>query len=126
MNISQYKEKDIIQKDIIQKDKHDSDFYLLCRHRFQEMNHYIDNIIQSYELIDEISCSMNCFKSQEFSLENDKNIFIEKKKNIMRLIEMCDKNISLICKHEFECDMIDISPDRSERIVYCVICGFTK
>ena len=36
----------------------------------------------------------------------------------------CDKNRK--CKHKFEKDMIDITPEKSLHITYCKLCGFTQ
>jgi hypothetical protein len=36
------------------------------------------------------------------------------------------KYIHLYCKHEYETDLIDITPDRSQTIQYCIICKEMK
>lgn len=44
----------------------------------------------------------------------------------MELKTICDVKIKKLCDHEFEEDMIDIIPDRSQKITYCKICEYTK
>ena len=46
--------------------------------------------------------------------------------NIKALKQICDEKIFELCEHEFIDDMIDITPDRSEKITYCGCCGYTK
>lgn len=48
---------------------------------------------------------------------------IETRKNLLRRIT---QQIQLTCKHEWETDLIDIDPDRSQTIVYCKICEILK
>lgn len=38
----------------------------------------------------------------------------------------CDDNIHKLCKHEFVNDTIDVDPERSQNITYCIICEYTK
>ena len=41
--------------------------------------------------------------------------------------KICDNKIIHLCNHDFEKDSIDITPpDKSENIMYCKICGYTK
>lgn len=42
--------------------------------------------------------------------------------NLLNKIEMCEKDIQGLCRHEFIVDLIDIDPDRSMSIKYCQIC----
>jgi hypothetical protein len=55
---------------------------------------------------------------------------IKKNQEKMAQIELTIKIINdLICKHcvhRFETDYIDITPERSQRITYCIICEYTK
>ena len=38
----------------------------------------------------------------------------------------CKQDIMTNCNHEFVKDMIDITPEQSMNICYCVKCGFTR
>jgi len=35
-------------------------------------------------------------------------------------------NDNKCCDHEFIRDLIDITPDKSKEIIYCILCGYTK
>jgi hypothetical protein len=78
-------------------------------------NHYEDSIRDLDNTINSSTEPMNAF------------FLLERKHYITELKEICDKKIlELSCNHEFEDDMIDINPERSQNITYCKICGYTK
>ena len=88
------------------------EYYLFYKNHYESIINNLDNIINSS--IDPID-PMNTF------------FILEKKQHIIQLKEICDKKIlELSCNHEFEDDMIDINPERSQNITYCKICGYTK
>jgi hypothetical protein len=41
-------------------------------------------------------------------------------------IEQVEQIIYSNCEHTFVEDLIDITPDRSQNIIYCTVCGYTK
>ena len=51
--------------------------------------------------------------------------FIKKRNEINEKLDLCRKNIKTICKHQYVNDVIDVDPERSEYITYCVICDDT-
>jgi hypothetical protein len=51
--------------------------------------------------------------------------FPEMKKHIQELLVYVDKRLKELCKHEYEEDDVDISPETSKRITYCKICMCT-
>jgi hypothetical protein len=54
------------------------------------------------------------------------NQYSEHLNHLILLNGKLNKNISLLCKHEWIVDSIDIDPDRSKTIEYCKICELTK
>jgi hypothetical protein len=62
-------------------------------------------------------------QQQEYFLKENKfsNILINSKV----LLESIENRIKSECKHEYEEDDIDISPDESKHICYCKICFCT-
>ena len=81
----------------------------LNKNNINEMN--IDNINENTEM---------------YSIKDIYNDFIQLKKNILHLKNVCKKNIQKICKHDFVTDLIDINPDESRSITYCTICELTR
>jgi hypothetical protein len=53
------------------------------------------------------------------------NFFIKKRSEINEKLDLCRKHIKNICKHQYVNDVIDIDPERSQSITYCVICDDT-
>ena len=46
--------------------------------------------------------------------------------NIPELIDLLVGSVTLTCSHEWVTDLIDITPDRSQMICYCVKCETCK
>lgn len=93
----------------------DINYLLLMRCKYNNILSYIDSIIDEFD------------KINEFTKENkEKKFFIERKKNILHEIELCNANIQNICNHEFVEDVIDITPDESLTISYCKFCEYTR
>jgi hypothetical protein len=101
-------------------------YYLFCREKYCYILNYFNSI---NELHNE---AINIIQNSQ---ENNYDIFLMEysnksldiiKENILELKNLCDKRIIEICEHEFENDLIDITPDRSEIVTYCKVCGFTK
>ena len=51
--------------------------------------------------------------------------FFDRKKEIIRLKDICDNMIKQLCQHDFEEDYIDITQYRGENITYYKI-GYNK
>jgi hypothetical protein len=85
------------------------EYYLFYKHHYENIINNLDNIIDS---------QLN---------EQNTYFLLERKQHIIELKRTCENKIlELLCKHEFEDDMIDITPERSQYITYCAICGYTK
>jgi len=98
----------------------DLEYYLFCRKRYENIITNLRVIIETYDILIEKE------KNLKIESNNDRTFFIEKRENIIQLKNICDNKINKLCKHEFEDDLIDITPDVSQHITYCKICGFTK
>ena len=106
------------------------EYYLFCREKYSDIIINLENILESYEILENYN---NEEKEKglkgaliRFNHSICKNLFLEKKQHIIEQKKICDVKINKLCQHEFEDDTIDITPDRSENITYCIICGFTK
>jgi hypothetical protein len=105
------------------------EYYIFCKDRYQEIILHLENVIESYDLI------IDCTNTEEklemdyyniFQPEHNKSFFINSLNHVKQLKNICDNKINKLCVHEFENDSIDITPDRSENITYCKLCGYTK
>ena len=114
------------------------EYYLFCRRKYDDVISNLDNIIDIYEslnncttdeynsMVDEYNSNVLKTPFELYEPDSSVNFFINKKKHILKLKKICDAKINVLCKHDFETDTIDISPDRSQNITYCKVCGFTK
>lgn len=102
------------------------DYYLLCRTKYENIILHLKDIIKNYDDI--------FLHTTELDINEDKNImniieykelFLSQLKCMIRLKDMCEIKIKILCKHEFVNDMIDISPERTQNITYCKICEYT-
>ena len=113
-------------------------FFILCKKKYNNMCCYVENIINELDsIIDEAIIISNDndiidrineihFKTQMSSIINLKKTYVEEKEKISYLIKECDNNIINLCHHEFVDDSIDITPELSQNISYCSLCGYTK
>jgi len=105
------------------------EYYLLCREKYSFILKYLEGINELLNDVINITDNENMVDKKIvnfFIVESNDNSLHKIKENIIKLKHMCDNKIAGLCIHDFECDMIDITPDRSENIEYCKICGFTK
>jgi hypothetical protein len=105
------------------------EYYLFCRHRYEQIISNLEDILEAYELI--INCTMDeenleINHYEIFEPEDNNTFFTNKLNHMKKLKKLCDNKINNLCNHDFENDLIDISPDKSDYITYCKICGFTK
>jgi len=106
------------------------EYYLLCRKKYEQILHDLTDIIEIYDSINEFT------KLEEKNLDKEecdffcpavfRNHFIGQKNCVKYNKRICENKIAELCKHEFEEDIIDITPERSEKITYCKICEYTK
>jgi hypothetical protein len=107
----------------------DLNIFLVCKDNYVRIISRLDCIIENFENIKEID-TYNCVSDQELLLyfvncQEDINFFIKKRSEINEKLDLCRKNIKNICKHQYVNDVIDIDPERSQYITYCVICNDT-
>lgn len=115
----------------------DINYFLYCKKKYNNMIYYFDNVIQEYDDIinNSISVSQNInhedikllnFEIQISNMVILKKIYIEEKEKISYLIKDCNEKIMKVCIHDFIDDSIDITPELSQNISYCSLCGYTK
>lgn len=105
------------------------EYYLYCKKKYDDIICNLEEIIKAYKLINDCTmCEENLEDIHYKLLKPSSNsfFFLEKKKVITELRNICDKYIKKLCNHDFEEDYIDIGPERSQKIVYCKICEYTK
>jgi hypothetical protein len=106
------------------------EYYLYYKKRLENIIKYLEEINNENELIFssiatlEFDIAENII--QKFNLIENRENFKCKLNNMNRLKQMCECDIYKLCDHEFEEDIIDITPERSEKITYCKICEYTK
>ena len=103
------------------------EYYLFCRKKYDDILHNLEQVLESYadkpfdENMLDPSPPNNIFKPY-----HNIHFFIERKEVITQIRDQYECKINTMCKHTFEDDLIDITPDESKHISYCTICGFTK
>ena len=117
------------------------DYFLFCKKRYQTIIQYLDDIIEQYDNICEFSTNENLVIENQENEDKDlkwmnpnfnRQLFIAKKYQVIKLLNICDKNIENLsnsmpeCVHEYIDDYIDIDIDISKKITYCKICHHTK
>ena len=112
------------------------EYYLFCRKRYDDILYNIENILEAYENILEAYENIVLTTLSENILDTSQNdifnpfhnihFFIERKKCLTHIRQQYELKINDLCKHTFEDDLIDITPDESKHISYCTVCGFTK
>lgn len=64
----------------------------------------------------------NCLQESPHKNESRFNMVVL---NVEKLLENIDNILKSECRHVYEEDYIDITPDRSQKITYCKICNCT-
>lgn len=97
------------------------EYYLNCRKNYKRVLSDLDEMIRCYSnianLIDDDESDYICYNL---------NFFINKHKHVTRLLDICEKRIKMMCRHDYVTDLVDIDPDTSKSITYCSICEHTK
>lgn len=108
------------------------DYFLYVKEKHNLVSIYLKEIISIY---DEIINKTNEEPANDdiYDKEEDIQLFEELKNNYNSQLEQsiffCEslKNaVNSLCKHDYIMDLIDITPEKSQMIEYCKICGFTK
>jgi hypothetical protein len=106
------------------------EYYLYCKRRYNNIIICLEEIINDHELIffetSKLDIDVGEIIMEELNLIQHMYSFNTKLKYLKQLKNICHTRIKNLCKHEYEEDMIDITPDRSEKIIYCKICEDTK
>ena len=108
------------------------EYYLYCRKRYDYIIKNLEDITENYDCILDKTSDLNLEEelykqlNEIFNLNNNKNYFINKLQYIKELKTICSERINQLCTHNFIEDIIDITPDKSKKIVYCEICEYTK
>jgi len=101
--------------------------YLEMRKKYNEVLSNIDFIIHNHDdllqLNDEIN---NKVKKDIDDIQNSKTDFTDLKNKIKQLKDNISIKIYALCQHEFIDDCIDIDPDYSQNIRYCIICEYCE
>ena len=102
----------------------DINYFLLLRDKYNNILSYIDSIIDEFD--GTIEFTEDYLKDTDnntfLDIKMNKDFFLERKKHILYLKNLCNEYIEKICNHVFIEDVIDISPDESKAISYCKLC----
>ena len=101
--------------------------YNIILDQIESINDELDELDElNIDNINEMNIDSIDKNTEMYSIKDIYNDFIQLKKNILHLKNVCKKNIQKICKHDFVTDLIDINPDESRSITYCTICEITR
>jgi hypothetical protein len=92
------------------------DYFLFLKKQYINIFNYLTEIINSYE---EMLLYSNDYLLQYNKYKNELS-------EIKHLINNVNFSICQLCEHNFVEDEIDLTPDLSQKIVYCSICEYTK
>jgi len=107
------------------------DYYLLCKSKYDAIILNLNEVIEKYD--DLYFFTSTLYMNPEVYAVDNNEINWNKFKDQIRseLIHVnncrnvCQQNIHELCNHEFVNDMIDITPERSQYITYCIKCEYT-
>jgi hypothetical protein len=100
----------------------DINYFLSSKKKLQKILSYLNEIKLTYC---EILMEKDNGNNDEYIAEN----IYHYEKKIIELeltIEHLNQNLFYNCQHNFVDDLIDINPDKSQKITYCTICEYTK
>lgn len=101
----------------------DLDYFLFLEKEYKEISLYLDEIINRYEKIVSHTNKNNELFNELNTMYNE---YLSQKKNITHFLNNCRQNINSLCCHNYVKDLIDLTPERSEIVEYCILCGHTK
>lgn len=108
-------------------------YFLQCQQKCEQISMHIDEIIflydelisESHEYYETNNKPINILCDVE-TLINEKNIYVNELEKLNDTKRKYIGIIKNICMHDFCKDEIDITPDKSKQIEYCLKCGYTK
>jgi hypothetical protein len=99
------------------------DFYLQIKKKYDYIEIYLGEIIKNYDDLIEL------FNNNNSNNEVDNDIFTSflddysnKKTQVLLMKKQINDQLMLRCKHEIISDTIDLDPEYSVNIKYCVKC----
>ena len=104
------------------------EYYLFCRKRYDNVINFLKEINYENELFlnETLKLDINDVRKYNIDLSNHIEEYKFDLKFFIELRNDNEKKIYELCEHDFEDDYIDITPERSEKITYCVICECSK
>jgi hypothetical protein len=97
-------------------------FFLSSKKNLEKILTYLNEIKLTY-------CEMKLENYENYSIDYIKNLINDYEAKIAEVqleIKHLQQIICSNCEHTFVEDVIDITPDRSQRITYCTNCEYTK
>lgn len=110
----------------------DLDYFLFLEKEYKKISLHLDEIIASYEGLIVYTTKQqnktNTFEVNEMvdTLNFKHHQYLLQKNRLLHSLNNCRENMNNICHHNYITDLIDLSPERSEIIQYCTLCGNTK
>ncbi len=111
-------------------------YFLHCQENYNLIMSHIEETIHLYdEIINDSYEYYNSYENDKKPINilcdieaiiQEKEVFEIQLKKINEIKTKYNKIAQTICIHDFCKDYIDISPERSQTIEYCLKCGFTK
>ena len=92
------------------------DYFLFLKKKYVNILSYLTEIMNSYE-------EMTIY-SADYLIQYNK--YKNEISDIKHSINSMNYSIRQLCEHEFIEDEIDLTPDRSMKIEYCIKCECTK
>lgn len=108
----------------------DINYFLLLRGKYNAILSNINDIIETCIEIDEYNEEYLTHNDTAlfmlFNSDANKKIFVERKKHLQNLKNICNQYIDSLCNHQFIKDDIDVDPDKSISISYCHLCDLNE
>ena len=97
-------------------------FFLHKKRNLIKLIDKFNYIIEIYtSLLDKDNCS-----GESLYYIDKVNFYENEKKETQIKIDDCNKNLCKFCNHQYIEDVIDLSPETSRYIKYCIICECTE
>ena len=96
-------------------------YNLFFKNKYQSILSNINEIIYTYKELKTVYTQNNL--NDNFTMELQ--YYEEKYKEISNNISYINSIITKECKHNYVDDVIDITPELSQRITYCTLCEHT-
>jgi hypothetical protein len=92
------------------------------RRSYERILYELSSIIYEYDGLENLICDRDEPFEKDF-ICSDREKFRQIKESIENRKKQCEKEMQLLCDHEFVNDLIDIDPDNSRMIRYCSKCN---